>query len=162
MPRRIDKKCQDCAVNCSHDEAEQRRCFVGRPCISKRSRYRNRADDLMRQSAANHRRRQKGGSSRRVFTLPVVGHRLPATIQIVLYRNTNTSPVHAAAAKVWQDGRCVAQVDPQHTLGVSQRRLRATLNEWKALLQLEYGDQGEVKVTSLPVADCPLCKEGDE
>lgn len=162
MPKKIAKECWDCGVNLSHKDAEQRRCFVGRACISKRSRYRNRANDLARQAAANQRRKNQSGSSRRIFNLPVVGHRPPANIQIILYRDTKESAIHAATAKVWDDGMCVAEVEPRHTIGVHQRKLRAMLNEWKSLLQLEYGDKGEVKIVDLSVADCPLCRASDE
>ena len=46
MPKRTNPTCMDCGLNWSHEAASERRCFVGRACISKRSRYRNRADDL--------------------------------------------------------------------------------------------------------------------
>ena len=158
MPKKVNQACKDCGLNWSHEAAEQRDCFAGRACISKRSRYRNREDDLERQSAANQRRRQQGNSRRR-FQLPIDGHQLPPVIKLILYRDTKESPVHAIAAEVWQDGQCIAEVDAQHTLGIHQNKLRATLNQWKAVLQTEYGSKGETKVISAATAQCPLCQE---
>ncbi|MBE9063476.1 hypothetical protein [cf. Phormidesmis sp. LEGE 11477] len=159
MPKRTNPTCLDCGLNWSHEAASGRRCFVGRACISKRSRYRHRADDLERQAAANSRRKQTGSSSRRVLQLPIIGYRTPPKIQLILYRDTKESPVHAIAAKVWDDGECVAEVEAQHAIGIHQNKLRETLKQWKAFLQTEYGDQGEVKISSLPVKHCSLCQQ---
>ena len=87
MSKKINQICLDCALNLSHEAAEQRDCFVGRACVSERSRYRNREDDLERQSAAYLRRKQQGHSRRR-FRLPINGHRLPPVIKLILYRDT--------------------------------------------------------------------------
>ena len=159
MPKKINQTCYKCACELSHEEAEQRECYVGRACISKRSRYRNRPDDLERQTAANLRRKAQG-HSRKVYKLPVIGHELPPTIQLILYRRTKESPVHAITAKVWDDGQCIAEVEAQHTMGIHQNRLRATLNQWKAFFQTEYGKGGDVKIINANPTDCPLCKEG--
>ena len=158
MARKVNRVCRDCALNWAHEEAQRRDCFVGRACISKRSRYRNREDDLERQTAANQRRK-KHSHSRRRLQLPIVGHQLPPVIKLILYRDTKASPIHAISAEVWLDGVCIAEVDAQHALGVHQNKLRATLNQWKALLQTEYGSQGETKVVSVAVDRCPLCRE---
>ena len=53
------------------------------------------------------------------------------------------------------------QVEAQHAIGVHQNKLRETLKQWKAVLQSEYGEQGEVKISSLAVKHCPICQQAE-
>ena len=94
-----------------------------------------------------------------MLQLPIIGYRTPPKIQLILYRDTKDSPVHAIAAKVWHDGECVAEVEARHAIGIHQNKLRETLKQWKAVLQAEYGEQGEVAIADFAVKHCPLCQQ---
>ncbi|MDX2242505.1 MAG: hypothetical protein NW224_17600 [Leptolyngbyaceae cyanobacterium bins.302] len=182
MPRRVNKKCQHCALLAVEDAiaqhgAEGDNCWNpeniygwGYDCHRRRSHYRHRADNNA------IRRRQRRAAGRQVHVLPI-SQSMPLvdepadepvqlsapTIQpvlaavLVLYRQGKDTPVHAIAAEVWRGNQKVATVEAFHCMGMRGDKVTASIKELLSSLYEQFGiSKFEDVIKEVPVTQCPI------
>lgn len=177
MPRRVNKKCQACALLTAEEAiavhgATADNCWNpeniygwGYDCHRRRSHYRHRANNN-----AIRRRQRRSGHSTPTASLPVTEPVLvapplitaPAAAVLVLYRQGKETPVHAIAAEVWRGSQHLATVEAVHCMGMRGDKVTAYIKELLATLQAQFGVSKfedvikEISVHQCPITDCPL------
>ncbi|MGI8933348.1 MAG: hypothetical protein ACR2FS_04665 [Phormidesmis sp.] len=157
MSRAVNRKCQSCAANKSHEEASVRPCWAGQPCVSKRSHYRNRSQRLAKKQAGYVRERVREITR---LDLPLLGYEQPCIAHLVFYRDAADGPIHAVGVEVYDDGELVTQIEAKHCKGMHQDKLRGVLQQWVGVVKVHHGADTVLREVRAPVALCPLCKEG--
>lgn len=156
MARAVNRKCQSCAANKSHEEAQARSCWVAKTCVARRSHYRNRSDRLAKKQAGYVRERVQEVKR---LDLPLLGYEQPCIAHIVFYRDSADGSIHAVSIKVYDNGKPVTQVEPKHCKGMHQDKLRGKLEQWVGVVKANYGANTVIREVRVPVALCPLCQE---
>jgi hypothetical protein len=170
MARRVNKKCQQCAL-LSAEEAialhgeEGDNCWNpgnekgwGYDCHRRRSHYRHRADN----NATRRRQRRTGTQPpTQLIAAPeqVAAPTIPTVFAavLVLYRQHKDAPVHAIAAEVWQGSQKITTVEVVHCMGMRGDKVTAYLKELLSSLQEQFGvSKFEDIVKEVPVHQCPI------
>ena len=156
MAKPVNRKCEGCAAQKSHEEAQQRPCWVGTKCVARRSHYRNRADRLAKKRAGYVRGRIQAIKR---LDLPLDGYEPIPEAKVIYWRDRADGPIHAIGINVYEDGELAAKVEPKHCRGMHQNKLRRTLTQWQQLLSVQHGGKLQWSQVRLPAAQCPLCEE---
>lgn len=155
MPRDINRKCQNCAIQWATANAEGRDCWVKETCRSRRSYYRNRSKRLAQMAASYEPKRRQPVE----IDIPLPGRqRSTMTAQWVQYGPDDK--VHALSAQVFDGSELIATVKPIHTFGVPQGQLRRWTQQTRDLIRLQYGAEFRGSIRE-PRELCPLCREAD-
>lgn len=178
MPRRVNKKCLQCALLGVEDAIVQHgaagdNCWNpenvngwGYDCHRRRSHYRHRADNnairrRLRRTAGG--RAQASSTSELIQTASEPIHISAPAIQsvpaavLVLYRQGKDTPVHAIAAEIWQGNRKIATVEAFHCMGMRGDKVTASIKELLSSLHEQFGiSKFEDVIKEVPVAQCPI------
>ena len=170
MPKPLNQKCLDCAFTLSRAEAKHLHgstqhggdaCWVDNRCDSKRSTYRRR-----KEANARQRQRYQAGKPASSSATDVESISIPITSPPVgflyLYReNRKDAHLHAIAVSVWQGNDKLAEVEPVHCLGMTNRQVNMYLKNVLQTLNDRYGitefePPRRMEPCECPLADCPL------
>lgn len=128
-------------------------CWNPKVCHRRRSHYRNRAE-------VNAKRR--GQRVQRLAELPKVeivdvAAQVPPVALLYLYRDKpKDAHLHAVAITVWQGDRKLAETQPIHCIGMTNRQVNQYLRQVLGKLEQQYGiRQFEPEIRMEPI-ECPI------
>lgn len=169
MPRPPNPKCLAC-VQLSRPEAMRVHgpvddggdgCWNLKRCDRKRSHYRDRKENNAKQRQNYHAKKpallsETGAES---ISIPVTA---PPVGLLYLYReNRKDAHLHAIAVSVWQGNDKLAEVEPVHCMGMTNRQVNLylknvlqTLNERYEIMEFE--PPRRMEPCECPLLDCPL------
>jgi hypothetical protein len=168
MPRRINKKCVECA-HLSAVQAQQLHgkkgdgCWNEKRCPRKRSHYRNRLD--VNEKRRLERQRNAGDVPTEAVvetvSLPVAGESVPYANLYIWREKRKDAPIHAIAVSVFQNGCKVMEVAPIHCAGYRKRQLENYVQQ-KVMPYLNarfgitfFADEIRLEPIECPIAECP-------
>ncbi|MGB7249686.1 MAG: hypothetical protein WBC73_12170, partial [Phormidesmis sp.] len=131
MPRRISKKCVECAQLSATDARQLHGkngdgCWHQKRCPRRRSHYRNR-QRLNEQRRLQYQQQVLGGAldeeQVETVSLPVAEASAPYANLYIWREKRKDAPIHAIAASVFQNGSKVLEVAPIHCAGYRKRQL---------------------------------------
>ncbi len=148
MARPRNEKCAACAW-LSAEEAREQSCWDPQQCRQRRSYYRHR--DRRRLEKRQRYRVSKPGE---VAQLTVEAPKADAAL-LVVYRETNQSPVCALEGRLFLAGELRAVIGPFSTLGYTQRRLELLT---AAMLEQAqgYGFRQFTNLINRSPRECPI------
>jgi hypothetical protein len=163
MPRRIQPKCLACS-RLSAIDAQQLHgsdgdgCWNPKICPRRRSHYRNRAE--------NNAKRRGQRASTKADSSPVatitVAVKLSPVALIYLYREPRKDAhLHAVAVTLWQGNQKLAEIQPIHCMGMTNRQVNQYLRDILQVLNQQYGItefEPEIRMepSECPLMPCPL------
>ena len=169
MPRRINKKCVECA-QLSAAKAQQLHgkegdgCWNEKRCRRRRSHYRNRQQvnekrrSLYRQQVSA---KEPTGDQVETVSLPVAEASAPYANLYIWREKRKDAPVHAIGVSVFQDGSKVLEVTPIHCAGYRRRQIEQYVQK-KVMpyLNARYGitffaDEIRLEPIECPIEGCP-------
>jgi hypothetical protein len=151
--RPVNRKCQDCALNRTDEQAKERDCYA-KKCQKTRWRYQNRPEVL---ASTNARYVRKRVSEIKRLGLPLRGYREPCAAQVLWYRDRVDGSVHAVMVNVYDKGKLIGGSEPLHCEGIDGAQLMQNVVEWIELLKLDYGEDMSVRELRVPISGCPIC-----
>ena len=169
MPRRIDKKCVECA-QLSAATAQQLHgkegddCWNEKRCRRRRSHYRNRRE-------LNEKRRSRyqqqvsavepAGAQVETVSLSVAEESAPYANLYIWREKRKDAPIHAIGVSVFDKGAKVLEVAPIHCAGYRKRQLEQYVQK-KVMpyLNARYGitffaDEIRLEPIECPIEGCP-------
>jgi hypothetical protein len=164
MPRKIQPKCLACS-RLSALEAQQQHgsegdgCWNPAICPRRRSHYRNRAE--INAKRRGQRALLKAGILPDVEKIDIAVKLLPVAL-IYLYRQPRKDAhLHAIAVTVWQSDQKLAEVEPIHCMGMTNRQVNQYLRDILQVLNQQYGItefEPEIRLepSECPLSPCPL------
>ena len=168
MPRRVNKKCVECA-QLSAMAAQQLHgkkgdgCWSEKRCPRKRSHYRHRLElnekrRLQRQQVSDD---VLVGKAVETVSLPVATASVPYANLYIWREKRKDAPIHAIAASVFQDGSKVLEVAPIHCAGYRKRQLENYVQkDVMSYLNARFGitffaDEIRLEPMECPIKGCP-------
>ncbi len=153
MARPAKQKCQLCAMMPAvqakrvHGDTGDG-CWDARLCAGRRAFYRRRAKQLQ--------------ASDGVPVVPVTAPKATFAL-LFLYRATESSPLHALGAELWDGQKAIARIEPIHCFGYtasqvvafSQEVLKAFSEQYDLDLR-QFKDQIRLTPDACPIRPCPL------
>jgi hypothetical protein len=127
-------------------------CWDARLCAGRRAFYRRRAKELLQASES----------------LPVIPVTVPkATFALLfLYRASESSPLHALGAELWDGQKAIARIETIHCFGYTASQVVAFSQEVLKAFSAQYDldlrqfkDQIRLKPEACPIRPCPLHPE---
>ncbi|MGC1307375.1 MAG: hypothetical protein WA885_09110 [Phormidesmis sp.] len=169
MPRRINKKCVECA-QLSAAQAQQLHgkegdgCWNEKRCRRRRSHYRNRQQ--VNEDRRSHYRQQgsagePAGDGVETVSLSVAEESVPYANLYIWREKRKDAPIHAIAASVFQNGSKVLEVAPIHCAGYRKRQLEKYVQkDVMGYLNARYGitffaDEIRLEPIECPIQGCP-------
>lgn len=167
MPRRINKKCIECAQLGAAQAKELHGengdgCWSDKRCPRKRSHYRNRQQSN-EQRRMQYRQKVAEVAVRETETvaLPMAGESVPYANLYIWREKRKDAPVHAIAASVFQNGEKVLEVKPIHCAGYRRRQLEQYVQkDVMGYLNARFGitffsEEIRLEPIECPIAGCP-------
>lgn len=180
MPRRVDKKCVDCA-RLSAAQARQLHgqegdgCWHEKRCPRRRSHYRNRL--RVNENRRLQYRQQTLGQEPsnpivETVSLPVAEASSPYANLYIWREKRKDAPIHAISASVFQGGSKVLEVAPIHCAGYRRQQLtRYVQKEVMGYLTARFGitffaeeirlEPMECQIEGCPLSDRLIAREVD-
>ena len=174
MPRKISKKCIECA-QLSAQKAQQQHgpdgdgCWVESRCRRRRSHYRNRLEVNEKRRSTYRQQDSVGTPSRspvETVSLEVAENAVPYATLYIWRERRKDAPVHAISASVFEGGSKVLEIKPIHCAGYRRRELENYIQK-KVMpyLKARYGitvfsDQIRMEPTECSIEGCPLHADG--
>ncbi|WP_228025312.1 hypothetical protein [cf. Phormidesmis sp. LEGE 11477] len=155
MPRRKNPECIRCAAQ-SVEVAQQKPCWKGQTCRSKRSYYANHSVNKAKKRSKQRRQRVQ------TLDIPLFGHDLPPEVSMIFYRDRADGPIHAIEFVVVDDGQTLSRVNPIHLKGVPQTKLRSHIKNVLGVLKAQFGQDIRISQSRQPASLCPLCQQSGE
>ena len=159
MPRKPNAKCAKCPA-LSVEAAQAQGCWDAKKCHNRRTYYRHRAERIVERSERHRRRNGRKGVKN--IQMPL-GARDNASMRAEWVYYGSRKALHAIEALVFQDGKLIAHVEPVHTEGVHQKKLREWSKQVIALVRVQYG--AELRGVTWQARElCPICggKENEQ
>jgi hypothetical protein len=169
MPRRIDKKCVECA-QLSAAQAQQLHgkkgdgCWSEKRCPRRRSHYRHR-QVLNEQRRLQYQQQVSGAALDdehvEMVSLPVAEPSVPYANLYIWREKRKDAPIHAIAASVFQNGAKVLEVAPIHCAGYRKRQLEQYVQkDVMGYLKARFGitfftDEIRLEPMECPISGCP-------
>ena len=169
MPRRIDKKCVECA-QLSAATAQQLHgkegddCWNDKRCRRRRSHYRNRRE-LNEKRRSRYRQQvsavEPAGDQVETVSLSVAEESAPYANLYIWREKRKDAPIHAIGVSVFDKGAKVLEVAPIHCAGYRKRQLEQYVQK-KVMpyLNARYGitffaDEIRLEPMECPIEGCP-------
>ena len=169
MPRRIDKKCVECA-QLSAATAQQMHgkegdgCWNDKRCRRRRSHYRNRRE-LNEKRRSRYRQQvsagEPAGDQVETVSLSVAEESAPYANLYIWREKRKDAPIHAIGVSVFDKGAKVLEVAPIHCAGYRKRQLEQYVQK-KVMpyLNARYGitffaDEIRLEPMECPIEGCP-------
>jgi hypothetical protein len=151
--RPVNRKCQDCALSKTDEQAKKRSCYASK-CQKTRWRYQNRPEVL---ASTNARYVRKRVDEIKRLSLPLRDYKEPCAAQVMWYRDRADGGIHAVMINVYDSGKLVGGTEPLHCEGIDGAQLMQNVVEWIELLKIEYGEDLSVRELRIPISGCPIC-----
>lgn len=165
MPRRVNKKCVECAQLSAADARQLHGkkgdgCWVEKRCPRKRSHYRHRRElNEERRLAYKQKRSAVAADAEKVETvaLSVAEDTMPYANLYIWREKRKDAPIHAIAASVFQNGSKVLEVVPIHCAELRRRQVETYIRE-KVLgyLKARFGISFFAEEIRLEPIECPI------
>ncbi|MGB3789304.1 MAG: hypothetical protein WA949_14940 [Phormidesmis sp.] len=164
MPRRINKKCVECA-QLSASQAQQLHgpksdgCWHDKRCPRRRSHYRHR--QVLNEQRRLQYQQLSADTAVETVSLPVAEGSVPYANLYIWREKRKDAPIHAIAASVFQDGSKVLEVAPIHCAGYRKRQLEKYVQQdVMGYLNARFGitffaDEIRLEPIECPIAECP-------
>ena len=169
MPRRINKKCVECA-QLSAAKAQQLHgkegdgCWNDKRCRRRRSHYRNRRE-LNEKRRSRYRQQvsagEPAGDQVETVSLSVAEESAPYANLYIWREKRKDAPIHAIGVSVFDKGSKVLEVAPIHCAGYRRRQLEQYVQK-KVMpyLNARYGitffaDEIRLEPIECPIEGCP-------
>ncbi|MEO0520196.1 MAG: hypothetical protein AAF171_23170 [Cyanobacteria bacterium P01_A01_bin.116] len=169
MPRRVNKKCVECAQLSAADARQLHGkkgdgCWNEKRCPRRRSHYRHRRE-LNEQRRLEYQQQVTGEASNEepveTVSLPVAASSVPYANLYIWREKRKDAPIHAIAASVFQDGSKVLEVAPIHCAGYRKRQLEKYVQkDVMSYLNARFGitffaDEIRLEPMECPIDGCP-------
>lgn len=169
MPRRINRKCVECA-QLSAAQAQQLHgkegdgCWNEKRCPRKRSHYRNRRQVNEKRRSLYQQQISAGELTDNLVetvSLSVAEESAPYANLYIWREKRKDAPVHAIAASVFQNGAKVLEVEPIHCAGYRKRQLEQYVQkDVMGYLKARFGitffaDEIRLEPIECPIEGCP-------
>ena len=166
MARHIDPKCLKC-IDYSRSEAKRVHgphgdgCWQDNTCDSKRSHYRNRKKNNAERKGkyADQKSQTSPADTTETFSIPV---QAPPVALLYLYKEKpKDAHLHALAVSVWQGSEKLAEIEPQHCMGMTNTQVNRYLREVLTVLRdrfgiIEFEPPIRMEPSECEIAECPL------
>ena len=169
MPRRVNKKCIECAQLSAVDAQELHGksgddCWNEKRCPRRRSHYRHRQQlnekrRLQYQQQVDDGSLEKGGVE--TVSLLVAEDSMPYANLYIWREKRKDAPIHAIAASVFQNGSKVLEIEPIHCAGYRKRQLEQYVQkDLMGYLKARFGitffsDEIRLEPMECPIEGCP-------
>ena len=176
MPRKISKKCIECA-QLSAEKARQLHgpdgdgCWAEGRCRRRRSHYRNRLE-VNEKRRSTYRQQDSDGTSSQApvetVSLAVAEDAVPYATLYIWRETRKDAPVHAISASVFQNGSKVLEIAPIHCAGYRKRQLQQYVQkDVMGYLKARFGitffaDEIRLEPFECQIEGCPLHADGDD
>ena len=163
MPRRISKKCMECA-RLSAPVAQRLhgpqgdRCWVESRCRRRRSHYRNRLEvNEKRRSTYRESDNAPAQPTVETVSLAVAEDVMPYATLYIWRERRKDAPVHAISASVFQGSSKILEIEPIHCAGFRRRELENYMQK-KVMpyLKARYGITFFANQIRLEPIECPI------
>ena len=169
MPRRIDKKCVECA-QLSAMAAQQLHgkegdgCWNEKRCPRRRSHYRHRRELNEKRRLAYQQQDSgvvSGEGEVEIVALPVAEGTMAYANLYIWREKRKDAPIHAIAVSVFQNNSKVLEVAPIHCAGYRKRQLeRYVQKDVMSYLNARFGitffaDEIRLEPMECPIEGCP-------
>lgn len=167
MARPIQQKCLDCSrltqaeAIALHGPGTKTGCWKLRTCRRMRSHYLNRIENIGKLRGV-YQAKKTAGQDVEVAEEIFVPVQAPPVALLYLFReDRKDAHLHAVAGAVWQGDRKLADVKPQHCLGLQNRHVNQYLRNVLAELAEKYGvveflPEIRMEPSECPIEHCPL------
>jgi hypothetical protein len=168
MPRPLNRKCLEC-IDYSRQEAMRIHglaeqggdgCWHPKRCDRKRSHYRDRKENNAKQRQNYHEKKPVPlPETEKSIYIPVSA---PPVALLYLYREKRQDAhLHAISVSIWQGNAKLAEIEPVHCLGMTNRQVNQFLRTVLQTLGDRYGITEfeppiRMEPRECPLPECPL------
>jgi hypothetical protein len=167
MARKINSLCLECSrldqqdAIALHGPGTKTGCWNAKTCPRRRSHYRHRLENNAKQSG-RYRAGKTAGQAVEVSDQIFVPVQAPPMALLYLFReNRQDAHLHAISAAVWQGNQKLAEIEPVHCLGMTNRQVNEYLRNVLEVVGEKFGITEfeppiRMEPMECPMSDCPL------
>jgi hypothetical protein len=167
VARHIQQKCLDCSrlsqpdAIILHEPGTKTGCWNARTCPRRRSHYRHRLKNNAKQRGG-YRALKTAGQAVEMMSHIFIPVKAPPVALLYLFReNRQDAHLHAIAATVWQGNQKLAEIEPVHCLGMTNRQVNEYLRNVLDVVGEKFGITEfeppiRMEPMECPMSDCPM------
>jgi hypothetical protein len=144
-----------------HQPGTQTGCWNPRTCPRRRSHYRHRLENNAKQRGG-YRALKTTGQAVEVMDRIFVPVKAPPVALLYLFReDRQDAHLHAIAVAIWQGNQKLAEIEPVHCLGMTNRQVNEFLRNVLAVVGGKFGITEfeppiRMEPMECPMEECPL------
>lgn len=167
MARHINPLCLECSrigqaeAIALHGPGTKTNCWNPRTCPRRRSHYRHRLENNAKQRGG-YQALKTTGQAVEVMDRIFVPVKAPPVALLYLFReDRQDAHLHAIAVSIWQGNQKLAEVEPVHCMGTTNRQVNEYLRNVLAVVGekfriTEFEPPIQMEPIECPMQDCPL------
>jgi hypothetical protein len=167
MARKINPLCLDCSrltqseAIALHGPGTKTGCWNARTCPRRRSHYRHRLENNAKQRGGYRALKTAGQAVEMMPHIFIPVKAPPVTLLYLFRENRQDAHLHAISAAVWQGNQKLAEVQPVHCLGMTNRQVNEYLRNVLEVVGEKFGITEfeppiRMEPMECPMSDCPL------
>jgi hypothetical protein len=167
VARKIDPRCMECSrlsqsdAIALHGPGTKTGCWNARTCPRRRSHYRHRLENNAKQRGG-YKAGKIAGQAVEMMPHIFITVKAPPVALLYLFReDRQDAHLHAISAAVWQGNQKLAEIEPVHCLGMTNRQVNAFLRNVLDVVGEKFGITEfeppiRMEPMECPMGDCPL------
>jgi hypothetical protein len=167
MARKINPLCLDCSrltqaeAIALHGPGTKTGCWNARVCPRRRSHYRHRLENNAKQRGGYKAGKIKGQAVEMMPHIFIPVKAPPVALLYLFRENRQDAHLHAISAAVWQGNQKLAEIEPVHCLGMTNRQVNEYLRNVLAVVGEKFGITEfeppiRMEPIECPIQECPL------
>jgi hypothetical protein len=167
MARKINPLCLECSrldqqnAIALNGPGTRTGCWNAKTCPRRRSHYRHRLENNAKQRGGYRALKIKGQAVEMMPHIFIPVKAPPVALLYLFRENRQDAHLHAISAAVWQGNQKLAEIEPVHCLGMTNRQVNEYLRNVLEVVGKKFGITEfeppiRMEPMECPMSDCPL------